>query len=318
MNNYSTNSIAEKKQFAAEIKAEAKRLGFEACGIVKAEPLYEAGDFLLKWLEKNYHAGMKYMENNFEKRVNPTELVEGTESIIVVLMNYFPPHRQKPEVPQVAQFAYSVDYHYIIKSKLTLLLNFIQLKYPQTKARAFVDSAPVFEKILAQKAGLGWIGKNTMLINKNIGSHGLLGELFVNIELETDDCESPNFCGNCNRCIAVCPSGALEAPFSLNSNKCISYFNIENKDEIPENIQKRITNQLFGCDECMKVCPYNRFAKPTQVIEFKPINDLLEMNYADWAKLTKAEFRKKFKNSSLNRIGYNRLMLNLKNLNTTE
>lgn len=296
-----------------QIKQEAQRLGFDACGIAKAHFLEKDAQKLQNWLDKGQHAGLGYMANHFEKRTDPRLLVENSKSIIVVLLNYFPKEEQDTELPQVAYYAYGKDYHEIIKDKLHELLAFIKsISIEQAvNGRVFTDSAPVLERAWAYQAGLGRIGKNTHLINSKIGSFCFIGEIMVDLELEYDHPISKS-CGTCRRCIDACPTKALREPFVLDCNRCLSYHNIESKNDIPENIASKISNRLFGCDICQRVCPSNIGIHPSENEDLTPIAKLLEMSLDDWENLSEEDFNTQFKDSPLKRAGYAKIMETVK------
>jgi len=253
------------QNISQQIKNKAIELGFFACGITSANDLVPEQEHLEKWLKKGFNADMKYMERNFEKRISPTKLHEGTKSIIVVLQNYFV-ELENTEF-KVSKYASGVDYHTIVKNKLYELLEFIKTINPEANGRCFVDSAPVLERTLAKNAGLGWIGKNNCLITKTQGSFFFIGEIFLNIELEIDKVFENNYCGTCTKCIDFCPTNALNIR-ELDARKCISYQTIENKNEIPTEIKSKTENWIFGCDICQDVCPWNKKSIQTTEIEF--------------------------------------------------
>jgi epoxyqueuosine reductase len=288
------------------IKSEVLALGFSACGIAKADFVEKDASYLRNWLEEGKEAGMSYMKNHFEKRTDPRLLVEGAKSVIVVLLNYYPGKVQNPELPQIAKYAYGKDYHIYIKNNLNKLLENIQKVVPDVQARVFTDSAPVLEKSWAVQAGLGRIGKNSMFIHPKIGSFCFIGEIILNLELEYDTPLS-HHCGNCNKCIQACPTGALTAPYELDARKCLSYHTIENKEAIPEHIKPKLSNRLFGCDICQDICPSNKHIRPNSCTEMIPAEGLIEMNAEDWLRLTDEEFKKKFKESALLRAGLKKI-----------
>jgi len=305
----------QKKQNIQElsklIKAEALRLGFAACGISKTGHLETNSKKLKEYLRKEYHGKMTYMENHFEKRVNPQLLVEGSQSVISVLLNYYTDKKQvDPQAPIISKYAYGKDYHYVIKNKLNKLLDYIKTLKPETEGRAFVDSAPVLERAWAQKSGLGWIGKHGLLINKKIGSFVFIGELIVNIELETDK-PIKEYCGTCTRCVDACPTKAIVADKVVNGSKCISYLTIELKGNIPDEFTGKLQNRVFGCDICQDVCPHNSKAVNHLHEELKPLPGLLEMNKADWYNMDKPAFNKIFKYSPVKRTGFKGIRRNL-------
>ena len=321
---------------AESIKAEAKRLGFFACGIAKAEPVDEVtSHHFRQWLREGHQAGMSYMANHQDMRLDPRLLMEGTESIICVALNYAPAKRIPDDEYQIAAYAYGQDYHDIVKDKLHQLATFIAnreetLAYlvsgengltPSAFAyRAFSDSAPVLERYWAVKAGLGWIGKNRQLIVPKAGSMFFLGELFVNIALPYDKPQE-NRCGQCQRCLEACPTGALSANDSasaFDANLCLSYQTIENRSTIPETIVRKMGNSIYGCDRCQQACPWNAFAHPTDEPALQPKDELLQMTKAKWQTITEDEYRRLFKGSAVKRAKYSGLMRNIKAVSENE
>lgn len=293
-----------------KIKAKAQEIGFSACGITDTQKLSEAATHLQEWLDNKYHASMKWMENHFEKRVEPVKLQEGAQSVIVVLLNYFPEQSQNKDAPQIAKYAYGKDYHFILKDRLHELLAYIKELVPETSGRAFVDSAPLLERSLAQKAGLGWIGKNSLLIQKDAGSFFLIGELLITTKLAPDTPHTKDFCGTCTRCIDACPSGAIVSPRVIDSNKCLSYWTIEHKGEFPQSVPD-LQDRAFGCDICQDVCPWNKKAIPHSVPEFTPHASLLTNTVEDWEDLTANEYSTIFAKSAVKRTKYSGLMRNI-------
>ncbi|SDW26737.1 epoxyqueuosine reductase [Lutibacter oricola] len=302
---------AAKESYSVLIKQEAKRLGFESCGVAKAEFLEEEASNLEQWLKNGFHGEMKYMENHFDKRLDPRLLVEGAKSVISLSFNYFPEEIQNKETFKVAKYAYGEDYHQIIKAKLNELAFFIQNEIGEVNGRAFVDSAPVMERAWAQKSGLGWIGKHSLLIQKNKGSFFFLAELILDLELETDTPFKTDHCGNCTKCIDACPTEAILPNNTVDGSKCISYFTIELKDEIPSSVKGKFENWMFGCDICQDVCPWNRFSTPHSEKKFKPHPDLLSMTKNDWEEITEDVFKKVFKKSAVKRTKFVGLQRNI-------
>jgi len=300
-----------KEVLSQQIKAEALRLGFSACGIARADAVGESMTRLEQWLADGNQAGMDYMNNHFDKRCDPRLLVEGTKSIISVALNYYPSRKLREDQPQFAYYAYGKDYHEVMKAKLTELFTFINEQLVPVSGRVFCDTAPVLDRYWAQKAGLGWIGKNTQLIIPHAGSYFFLGEIFLDIELDYDS-PMQSKCGNCTRCLDACPVNALEKPFVLNSNRCISYLTIEHKGDIEPEIASKLGNHLYGCDDCQKCCPWNRFASPHQISDFEPSEALLSMEEDDWKALTVEQYRVLFKGSAVKRAKFDGLMRNLK------
>lgn len=310
MNNKATIPSLSKR--TAMIKAEAKRLGFLSCGIAKADFLEEEAPRLEKWLNQNRHGKMKYMENHFDKRLDPRLLVDDAKSVISLLLNYFPSETQKdPKAPKLSKYAYGTDYHFVIKDKLKQLLNFIQEKIGAVNGRAFVDSAPVLDKAWAVKSGLGWMGKHTNVISKKTGSYYFIAELIVDLPLEYDT-PVTDHCGSCTACIQACPTQAIVEPYKIDGSKCISYFTIELKDSIPEEFRGKLDNWMFGCDVCQDVCPWNRFSTSHNEPLFNPHPELLSMTRKDWEEITESVFRKIFKKSAVKRANYKKLQENIK------
>ena len=299
------------------IKTEAKRLGFLSCGISKAEFLENEAPRLEKWLNNNMHGEMQYMENHFDKRLDPTKLVEGSKSVISLLLNYYPAQEQKDKTaPKISKYAYGKDYHFVIKEKLKDLMDFIQEEIGDVHGRAFVDSAPVLDKAWAARSGLGWIGKNSNLLTQQVGSFYFIAELIVDLELEYDSLVTDH-CGSCTACLDACPTKAIVEPFVVDGSKCISYFTIELKDNIPAGFKGKFDNWMFGCDICQDVCPWNRFSKPHREPLFDPHPELLEMTLKDWEEITEDVFRKVFKNSAVKRTKFSGLKRNINFLKTS-
>ncbi|MCG8579377.1 MAG: tRNA epoxyqueuosine(34) reductase QueG [Bacteroidales bacterium] len=295
-----------------KIKEKAFELGFSDVGYAMVERLNQDESRLKEWLDNDFQAGMGYMNNHFEKRVNPAMLVEGAKSVISVLINYKPQEEQQDKkAPKLARYAYGKDYHFVIKEKLQELFDFIKEEiYPSLEGRVFTDSAPVLDRAWAAKAGLGWIGKNTNLIHKKLGSYTLIGELISNLELEPDE-PIKEACGGCQRCIDACPTDALVAPYKLDANKCISYLTIEHRDELPETLKSQFNNWVFGCDICQEACPWNWKARPTKEESFKPHPDLLSLSEEDWQNMDEEYFRELFRKSAVKRTKYSGLKRNL-------
>lgn len=293
------------------IKTEAKRLGFEYCGISKAGFLEEEAPRLEKWLKNKQHGKMQYMENYFDKRLDPRLLVDGAKSVISLLLNYFPDKKQSDETaPKISKYAYGQDYHFVIKEKLKELHHFMETHIGQVNGRAFVDSAPVLDKAWAKKSGLGWIGKNANLITKNNGSFFFIAELIVDLELEFDG-PIKDYCGSCTRCIDACPTQAITAPHVVDGSKCISYFTIELKENIPTEMAGKFQNWAFGCDVCQDVCPWNRFSKPHAEPLFTANSAMLELTKKDWEEISEDVFTKVFKDSAVKRTKFSGLKRNL-------
>jgi epoxyqueuosine reductase len=295
------------------IKQYTQQLGFDYCGIAKAVALDDDARRLESWLNKGYNGTIQYMENNFELRINPTKLVPGAKSVITLLLNYTPAQQQNADVPKISTYAFGKDYHEVIKDKLKLLLKFIKENIGEVNGRGFVDSAPVLERAWAQKSGLGWVGKNGNLINKQAGSFFFIATLIVDIALEYDNPIAKDYCGTCTKCIDECPTDAILPNKVIDGSKCISYFTIELKDAlIPDAMKGKFNNWMFGCDVCQDVCPWNRFSKPTNEIQFTPIAEILNFTANDWEELTEENFKIIFRNSPLKRAKFAGVKRNLK------
>jgi len=302
--------LKNKEHYTKLIKNEAKRLGFISCGISRAEFLEDEAPRLEKWLKMKMNGEMKYMENYFEKRLDPTKLVDGAKSIISLAYNYYPKDLQNKEAPKVSKYAYGMDYHYVIKEKLNFFLTFIRDKIGDVHGRAFVDSAPILEKAWAAKSGIGWVGKNSNLITKQVGSFYFLAELIVDLDLDYDTIESDH-CGECTACIDACPTQAIAQPYVVDGSKCISYFTIELKENIPKEFKGKFDDWVFGCDICQDVCPWNKFSKTHKEPLFQTNSELMKMSRDEWNEITEETFNKIFKNSALKRTGYKGLTRNL-------
>ena len=299
------------------IKTEAKRLGFLSCGISKAEFLEVEAPRLEKWLNNNMHGSMQYMENHFDKRLDPIKLVDGAKSVISLLLNYYPQETQTDNTFKVSKYAYGTDYHFVIKDKLKSLLQFIQQEIGEVYGRAFVDSAPVLDKAWAAKSGLGWIGKHSNLLTQQVGSFYFIAELIIDLELDYDT-PTTDHCGTCTKCIDACPTQAITEPYVVDGSKCISYFTIELKENIPNDFKGQFDDWIFGCDICQDVCPWNRFSKPHNEPLFNPHPDLLSMTKQDWEDITEETFRKVFKNSAVKRTKVEGLNRNIEFLSRTK
>lgn len=298
------------QQHTQLIKAEALRLGFMSCGVSKAGFLEDEAPRLERWLNQNYHGQMQYMENHFDKRLNPQLLVDGAQSVISLLLNYYPQQSQVQDTYKISKYAYGQDYHKVIKEKLQQLLDFIQENIGEVHGRAFVDSAPVLDKAWAAKSGLGWMGKNANLITKSVGSFYFIAELIVDLPLEYD-APTTDHCGSCTACLDACPTQAIIAPYVVDGSKCISYYTIELKENIPQEAQGKMDDWIFGCDVCQEVCPWNRFSKPHNEKKFEPHPDLLKMTRKDWQEITLETFQSVFKNSAVKRTKYEGLIRNI-------
>lgn len=302
--------ITNKHSYSSIIKQEAKRLGFDFCGISKAEFLEEEAPRLESWLKNGMHGKMEYMENHFDKRLNPTLLVDDAKSVVSLLYNYYPEQTQNTEAPKISKYAYGKDYHEVIKEKLKEFLNTLKEKIGDVNGRAFVDSAPVLDKAWAKKSGLGWIGKNANLINKQQGSFFFIAELIIDIELEYDG-PIQDYCGTCTKCIDACPTSAILEPFIVDGSKCISYLTIELKNAIPNEFKNKMDNWAFGCDVCQDVCPWNRFSVPHNETQFINQSGLLNLTTNEWHELTEETFNIIFKHSAVKRTKYKGLKRNL-------
>jgi epoxyqueuosine reductase len=302
--------INNKEKYTQLIKAESKRLGFLSCGISKAGFLEEEASRLETWLNQNMQGQMSYMENHFDKRLNPTLLVDGAKSVISLLLNYYPDELQNQDSYKISKYAFGQDYHYVIKEKLNELLHFIQTEIGEVSGRAFVDSAPVLDKAWAAKSGLGWIGKNSNLITQKIGSFYFIAELIVDLDLAYDT-PTTDHCGSCTACIDSCPTEAIVAPYVVDGSKCISYFTIELKDNLPQDMKGKFNDWMFGCDVCQDVCPWNRFSKPHNEPLFRATPEILSYSKSDWEEITNDTFQKVFKNSALKRTKYEGLLRNI-------
>ena len=300
-----------------QIKAFATQLGFDFCGIAKAQQLDEDAKRLEQWLNKGMNGTMQYMENHFDLRIDPAKLVPGAKSVITLLLNYFPSAQQNTDDLKISKYAYGTDYHEVIRSKLKLLLRHIKENIGEINGRGFVDSAPVLERAWAQKSGLGWVGKNGNLINKQSGSFFFIATLITDMELQYDDAYAKDYCGTCTKCIDHCPTEAILPDKVIDGSKCISYFTIELKDAlIPGAMQGKFDNWMFGCDTCQDVCPWNRFSKPTNEINFTPIPEILNFSKNDWEVLTEESFKIIFQHSPLKRTKFEGIKRNLKFIQT--
>jgi len=305
--------IIKKQEYTNFIKLTAKQQGFDYCGIAKAGLLSEDAKRLEKWLAKGMHASMHYMENHFELRIDPTKLLPGAKSVITLLKNYYPSTQQETNSTKIAKYAYGADYHEVIRAQLKSFLQEINQHIGGVEGRGFVDSAPVLERSWAVQSGLGWIGKNGNLINKQQGSFLFIATLIVDVDLDYDDLYAKDYCGSCTRCIDACPTEAILPDRVIDGSKCISYFTIELKSQlIPDNMKGKFDNWLFGCDTCQDVCPWNRFSKPNTEVEFTPINEVLKYKQRDWELLTEESFKVVFKKSPIKRAKYAGIQRNLK------
>lgn len=293
------------------------RLGFDFCGIAKATELTEDAVRLEKWLNHGMHGQMLYMESYFDLRINPAKLVPEAKSVITLLLNYYPAESQQEGIPKIAKYALGNDYHQVIKEKLNSFLQLLKEEIGEINGRGFVDSAPVLERTWAQKSGLGWIGKNGNLINKQSGSFYFIATLITDLSLEEDDPLAKDYCGSCTRCIDACPTEAILPDKVVDGSKCISYFTIELKELlIPEKMKGKFDNWLFGCDTCQDVCPWNRFSKPHHELSFTPIPSLLNLSAKEWEELTEEQFKLIFSKSPLKRTKFSGIQRNLKFITT--
>jgi epoxyqueuosine reductase len=309
----------KKQAYSDMIKTEAKNLGFMFCGIAKAEFLEQEAPRLEDWLKKGMHGEMQYMENHFDKRLDPRLLVDGAKSVISLGLNYYTDNDQQDLLaPKISRYAYGADYHHVIKDKLKQLLNIINEKIGEVGGRAFVDSAPVLDRAWAKKAGMGWIGKNGNLINKKAGSFFFLAELIIDLELEYDIEPTANHCGSCTRCVDACPTDAIVGPYIVDGSRCISYLTIELKNEIPAEFKGKMDNWMFGCDICQDVCPWNKFSVLHNEPSFTPHAELLGMKQTDWEDITHETFQKVFKNSAVKRTKFDGLKRNIEFLKSVD
>ena len=311
MNNFT------REELSAGIKAQASALGFDACGIVRAEPLKEERARLLDWLARGYHGEMDYMARNVEKRCDPARLVPGSKSVVVLLLNYFSgeefPAAEETDKGLISRYAWGRDYHRVIRKKLKQLLRYINDELSPVQGRVFVDSAPVQERAWAQRAGLGWIGKNSMLVTRKWGSWVFIGELIIDLELAYDHPESHDYCGTCTRCVEACPTQAILPDRLVDATRCISYWTIEYKKEIfPPESPRSFENWIFGCDICQEVCPWNRKVPSHQVPDFKPDKKRLLLTRDDWERMTEEDFKELFAGTPVMRTGLARMKRNIK------
>lgn len=297
---------------ALEIKRKATELGFLYCGIAQAMPLEEDARRLERWLNKGLHGTMTWMERYFEMRIDPSKLVPGARSVITLALNYFPEARQHPAAPRISKYAWGEDYHTVIRSKLNMLLEYMQERFGAVNGRGFVDSAPVLERSWAVKSGIGWVGKNGNLITKQQGSFFFLATIICDLEMDYDSPFAHDYCGTCTRCIDECPTDAILPGKVVDGSRCISYFTIELKDAlIPEEFKGKFDNWMFGCDVCQDVCPWNRFSKPTTETTFNPLPELLNLTTREWEQMSEDTFRKLFRHSPLKRSKWSGIQRNL-------
>ncbi len=305
--------MATTSQNTLFIKKLAAQLGFEFCGIAKAQKLDDDARKLENWLQNDMHGSMSYMEKYFDLRIDPAQLVPGAKSVITLMKNYYPAQRQETHTPKISKYAYGKDYHEVIRTKLNEFLDNIKSNIGDIHGRGFVDSAPVLERTWAQRSGLGWVGKNGNLITKESGSFYFIATLITDLELEYDNPFVKDYCGTCTRCIDECPTDAILPDKVIDGSKCISYFTIELKDMlIPETMKGKFDNWMFGCDVCQDVCPWNRFSKPTNETAFTPIPEILNLSTKEWSELTEESFKQLFSGSPLRRSKYSGIQRNLK------
>ena len=302
-------------QHTTTIRGIASQLGFDYCGIAKAEKLDDDARRLESWLKNGLNGSMQYMENYFDLRTDPRLLFPGAKSVITLLKNYYPSQHQKEDVPKVSKYAYGNDYHYVIKKQLKDFLLQIQQQIGEVNGRGFVDSAPVLERAWAVKSGLGWVGKNGNIITKGNGSYFFIATLIVDLELLYDSPFAKDYCGSCRNCIDACPTDAIMDNKVVDGSKCISYYTIELKDMLlPSEAEGKLDNWMFGCDVCMDVCPWNRFAKPNREVSFQPIPAILNFSKNDWEEMTEEAFKEVFRHSPLKRSKWQGIKRNLKAL----
>jgi epoxyqueuosine reductase len=301
-----------KSEYTAKIKSAADALGFLSCGISQADFLEDEAPRLEQWLNQGHHGSMSYMERHFDKRLDPRLLVPGAKSVVSLLLNYHTDKKQAdPKAPKISSYAYGKDYHFVIKEKLKELMQIIHREIGEVNGRVFVDSAPVMDKAWAAKSGLGWLGKNTNLISKKVGSFFFIAELIIDLELDYDT-PVTDHCGSCTACIDACPTDALLQPYQIDGSKCISYLTIELKENIPTEFKGQMDNWAFGCDICQTVCPWNRFATPHDEPAFEPQEELLNLTKSEWQEMTSVIFNKVFKNSAVKRTKFEGLKRNIK------
>ena len=302
-----------KEKQTISVKKIAAELGFDLCGIAKAVKLDEDAKRLESWLNKGMNGSMHYMERYFDLRIDPRQLVPGAKSVITLLLNYFPKDKQDAETPKISKYAYGKDYHEVIREKLNKYIGNLKSEIGDFHGRGFVDSAPVLERTWAQRGGLGWVAKNGNLINKQMGSFFFIATLITDLDLVPDAPFAKDYCGTCSRCIDACPTDAILPGKVVNGSKCISYFTIELKDMlIPDEMKGKFENWMFGCDICQDVCPWNRFSKPTNEIEFTPLPEILDLSTTEWEMMTEEKFKKIFKHSPLSRSKLRGIQRNLR------
>lgn len=299
------------KKYSALVKAKAKEFGFDFCGISKADFLEEQAPRLEKWLQDGRHGEMKWMENNFDKRLDPRKLVDDAKTVISLLLNYYPEKQQAENSEiKISKYAYGKDYHVVLKEKCAQLMNELKKEIGDFSGRAFTDSAPVMDKVWAEKSGLGWIGKNTNLISKQNGSFFFVAEIILDVEMEPD-VSTGDFCGTCTKCIDECPTNAIVSPYMVDGSKCISYLTIELKENISSEFNDRMNGWVFGCDVCQDVCPWNRFSKPTHEKQFEDTTGVINWTAKEWQEISEEVFGLIFKDSAVKRTKFKGLKRNL-------
>ena len=304
-------ATSPKEILTLKIKSKALSLGFSSCGVVKVEELKEEALHLQEWLDNGFQAEMSYMKRNFEKRINPSLLVENAKSMLVLTLNYHPHQLQGFNAYKIARYAYGEDYHAVMKQKLYDLFHYINQELHPVSGRVFVDSAPVLERVWAKKAGLGWVGKNSLLINKKQGSYFFIAELILDLELEYDYACEKSYCGSCSKCIEACPTKAIVKEGQIDASKCISYQTIENKEEIPAFFADKMQDWIFGCDICQEVCPWNSRISITKEPRLKALHEFLSYTKKDWENLTEEKFNQLFAKSALKRTKFNGIKRNV-------
>lgn len=304
--------MANSEKYSVLIKQEARRLGFDACGIAIARPLDDDARRLEQWLKKGMQGGMQYMENYFDLRIDPAKLVPGARSVVTLLLNYYPKEKQAEDAPKIAKYAWGTDYHYVIRDKLNALLQYIKTEIGDVNGRGFVDSAPVLERSWAVNSGLGWVGKNGNLLNKQMGSFFFIATLITDLELAADAPFQTDHCGTCTRCMDACPTQAIVSPTEVDGSKCISYLTIELKDALmPDEFARKMDGWMFGCDVCQDICPWNRFSRPSSEQYFTPIPEVLNLSLQEWEEMSEEAFRKIFKSSPLARPKWKGIQRNI-------
>jgi epoxyqueuosine reductase len=307
------------QQHTQFVKALAKKLGFDYCGIAKAVKLDDDARRLEKWLQQGMQGKMQYMENHFDLRIDPSKLVPGAKSVITVLKNYYPSEKQEQAAPLIAKYAWGKDYHEVIRAQLKLFLSELSAEVGEINGRGFVDSAPVLERSWAVQSGLGWVGKNGNLIHKQSGSFFFIATLIVDIALEADSPYAKDYCGSCTNCIEACPTEAILPDKKINGSKCISYYTIELKDALlPNELKNQFNNWMFGCDICQDICPWNRFSTPHQEPSFEPIPAILNLTTSQWEELSEESFKTIFKESPLKRTKFSGIKRNLRLINARD